>query len=298
MFERPLYLLRRAVRNIKQSPYLCAAAVGTVAVALTLLGFFAIIVVNVQSMTKDWSREVQVVAYLDNVPDERALKGLMEEIAAREQVEGVAFVSRSQAYERFATRLAQDADLLAGLEPDFLPASLEITLNEAFRNTEGVASLVSSLRQNRALSDLRYGSEWLERFDAFVRLLKVGGGILGGFLLFAALFIVANTIKLTLYARRDELEIMTLVGATPLFIKLPFLLEGALQGAVGGILALGGTFALFHLFLQEGMSALLLATGTSHIVFLPSHYQLAIVAGGAFLGFFGSLLSLRKFVRL
>ncbi len=281
-----------------QSPFLCAASVATVAVALTLIGFFAIIVVNIQLMTRDWSREVQVIAYLDVVPAESSLKGLIEEIAGHDHVQGVTYVSRQEAYERFAERLSQDADLLAGLEADFLPASLEISLREEFRTAEGVSTLVAALKQKKALSDLRYGQEWLERFEAFVRLLKVAGAVLGGFLLFAALFIVANTIKLTLYARRDELEIMALVGATPLFIKLPFLLEGALQGAVGGILALGGTFFLFHLFLQEGMSAVLLATGTSHIAFLPGFYQLAIVAGGALLGFAGSLVSLRKFVRL
>jgi cell division transport system permease protein len=298
VLERPVYMLRRAFRNISQSPFLCAAAVATVAVSLTLLGFFAIMVVNVQLMTGEWSQEVQVIAYLEEVPQERSLKGLIDEVGRNSAVEGVVFVSSQQAYDRFAKRLQQDADLLSGLEPGFLPASLEITLREEFRTREGVSTLVSALNQNPLLSDLRYGQEWLERFEAFVRLLKVAGVILGGFLLFAALFIVANTIKLTLYARRDELEIMALVGATPLFIKLPFLLEGALQGAAGGVLALGGTFLLFHLFLQEGMTALLLATGTSHVVFLPGIYQLAILAGGALLGFFGSLFSLRKFVRL
>jgi cell division transport system permease protein len=148
------------------------------------------------------------------------------------------------------------------------------------------------------LSDLRYGQEWLERFESFVSLLRLAGAILGGFLLFAALFIVANTIKLTLYARRDELEIMALVGATPMFIKSPFLLEGALQGALGGGLAVAGAYALFQLFLQQGLNSLLLASGVERVTFLPLSWQLLLIAAGVLLGLAGSLLSLRKLVRI
>lgn len=298
MLERPVYMIRRALRNMGQSPFLSIAAVGTVAVSLTILAFFAVMVVNVQQMTRHWSREIQVVAYLEQVPEGVGLQSLMAEIRRRPEVENITFVSRTEALERFRKRLQQDADLLSGLAPDFLPASLEIALKEEFRSRQGVASVVSALRQNPNLSDLRYGQEWLERFEGFLKVLKVAGGVLGGFLLFAALFIVSNTIKLTLYARRDELEVMSLVGATPLFIKIPFLLEGALQGALGGALAIGGAWLLFQLFLREGLQTVLLATGVDSIVFLPASYQLLLLGGGVFLGFFGSLFSLRKFVRL
>lgn len=291
-------MIRRALRNMRQSPLLCAAAVGTVAVSLTILAFFAMMVVNIQEITRHWSKEIQVIAYLDTVPEEPRLKDLIEQIRRRPEVESVSFVSRKAAFDGFAKRLKQDADLLAGLDPDFLPASLEISLKEEFRSREGVDALVAGLRGTAALSDLRYGQEWLERFESFIRLVKLAGGVLGGFLLFAALFIVANTIKLTLYARREELEIMALVGATPMFIKTPFLLEGALQGAIGGALALGGAFLLFRLFLQEGLMAVLLTSGIDGVVFLPPAYQILLLAGGTLLGFFGSLFSLRKFVRL
>lgn len=291
-------MVRRALRNMAQSPFLCTAAVGTVAVSLTILAFFGVMVVNVQQLTRQWSREIQVVAYLDQVPEGPRLQALVDEIRRRPEVEGVTVVSRSEAFERFRKRLQQDADILSGLPPDFLPASMEIALREEFRSRQGVAAVVSALRQNPSLTDLRYGQEWLERFEGFLRLLKVTGAVLGGFLLFAALFIVSNTIKLTLYARRDELEVMSLVGATPLFIKIPFLLEGALQGAVGGALAVGGAWLLFRLFLREGLQTVLLATGIDSIVFLPGLYQLLLLGGGIFLGLFGSLFSLRKFVRL
>ena len=298
MFERSGFFVFRALRNMRQSPMLCGAAVGTVAVALTILAFFAIIVLNVQKLTRHWSEDVQVVAFIDTVPEEKLLRQWIADIRGLPEVEKVEFVSSTEALKRFKKRLADDADLLEGVDPDILPASLEISLNEESRNRVGVSALISRLRHHTGLSDLRYGQEWLERFESFVSLLRLAGAILGGFLLFAALFIVANTIKLTLYARRDELEIMALVGATPMFIKSPFLLEGALQGALGGGLAVAGAYALFQLFLQQGLNSLLLASGVERVTFLPLAWQLLLIAAGVLLGLAGSLLSLRKLVRI
>ena len=293
-----IYFVRRALRNMRQTPVLCSAAIGTVTVALAILAFFALVVVNIQNLTAYWSEEIQVVAYLEAPPGEEVLREWIGDIEGYPEVQAVSFVSRQDAFERFRQRLGRDADLLAGLEPTILPASLEITLREPHRNRPGVDSLVQRLATNSSLSDLRFGQEWLERFESFVRLLRLAGAVLGGFLLFAALFIVSNTIRLTLYARRDELEVMSLVGATPFFIKAPFLLEGALQGAIGGCLALGGTYLLFALFLQDGFSALLLVSGVEEILFLPPSHQWLLLAAGVFLGFFGSLFSLRRFVRI
>jgi cell division transport system permease protein len=298
MFERLAYFVRRALRNMRQSPLLCAAAVGTVAVALTLLAFFAIIVLNVQQLTRQWSEQVQVVAYIETVPDARRLQSWIDDVRRLPDVSSVTYVSRQQALERFRQRLGADADLLTGVEADILPASLEIALRETSRNRQGVEAVVGQLRRNPAFSDLRYGQEWLERFESFVAMLRLLGGVLGGFLLFAALFIVANTIRLTLYSRRDEIEIMALVGGTPLFIKTPFLLEGAIQGALGGGLALSAAYLLYGMFLRDGLGTLLLTAGGSGIGFLPLTWQLLLLGTGILLGLTGSLLSLRRLVRV
>ena len=298
MLGRILYWLRRAVRNIRQSPVLCGAAIATVAVALTILAFFGMVVLNIQKLTHQWSREVQVVAYLDQVPASAKLQSWEKTIAALPQVAKVEFISRAQALERFRQRLGSDSSLLNGVAPDVLPASLEISLQPEAQSRAGVDAVVAQLRDQLGLHDLRYGQDWLDRFEAFLNLLRTGFLVLGGFLLFATLFIVANTIKLTLYARKDELEVMALVGATPWFIKAPFLLEGAIQGLLGGALALGGAALVFHAFLQRGLSTLLLAAGVEGITFLPPVQQLLLVGLGGLLGIIGSLLSLRRLVRI
>lgn len=290
--------MRRVGRNLRQTPVLCSAAIGTVAVALMIIGFFAIVVINVQQVAQQWSREIQVVAYFDKVPDANKVKQWKTKLEAMPEIERVQFVSRDEAFTRFKERLGDDADLLDGVGTDFLPASLEVVLFEDNQNKIGVESVVQRLKEIPELADVSYEPEWLERFDAFVGLLKVAGIVFGGFLLFAALFIVANTIKLTLYARREEIEIMTLVGGTPLFIKMPFLIEGALQGVVGGVLALVGVWVVFTLVLQEGLYGILMVTGTDGILFLSPVQQWGMAGCGLILGLTGSVLSLRKFVRI
>jgi len=292
------YFVRRVGRNLRQTPVICSAAIGTVAVALMIMAFFIIVVVNVQQVARQWSREIQVVAYFDKVPGEDKVDRWRDNLEGMKEVERVDFVSREEAFRRFKKRLGDDGDLLDGVGSDFLPASLEVVLHEASRNKTGVETVVRRLQQIPGLEDVSYEPDWLERFDAFVNLLKLAGFVFGGFLLFAALFIVSNTIKLTLYARREEIEIMSLVGGTPLFIKMPFLLEGALQGIVGGVFALIGVWAIFALVLQEGLYGVLMVTGADSILFLSAWQQGGILVCGLLLGLTGSLLSLRKFVRI
>lgn len=292
------YFLRCAGRNMVQSPFLCCAAVGTIAVSLTIVAFFGIIFFNFGELTSHWGRQVQIKTYLETVPNVVTLKGWINQITEYPEVEDVVFVSREEAFERFRERLGPNSDLLHGMDPSFLPASLEIALKEGFRNRPGVEGLAAKLRGNPNFSDMRFGRDWLERFDSFIALLKFSAGILGGFLLFATVFIVSNTIKLTLYARREELEIMSLVGGTPFFIKMPYLMEGAMQGLLGGLMAVAGSFLVFSLFLKQSLGSLLFTMGVGRVFFLPFRFQAGLLGAGVVLGILGSLTSLRKFVRI
>lgn len=297
MLLRSGYFIKRALRNMRQSPVLSLASIGTVAVALALLAFFAIAVLNVQQLTASWGENLAIVAYLDDVPDEKVVKGWTKEIEGYPEVAKVTFISRQAAFERFRKRLGADADLLEGLGPEVLPASLEISLEDEWRSESALATVVERLRKDDRFSDLQYGQGWLEKLEAFLLLLRVSGSALGGFLVFSALVIVANTIKLTLYARQDELEAMAMVGGTSLFIKLPYLVEGALQGLMGGVTALGLSFLVFQVVLQKSLGSLLLITGIDTIHFLPPLWQGLLVFGGGLIGLLGSLFALRKFVR-
>jgi len=296
--ERFRYFIQRTLFSMRQSPLLCSATIGTVAIALMLLAFFTLIVLNIQNLTREWSQDIQVIVYLDTVPSDAKLQQWMDEIQQYPDIEKINYISQQQAFDRFHKRLGQNADLLEGLMPEILPAALEISLLEVARSREGTERLIDLLKTNKDFHNFRYGQEWLDRYDAFIFLLRLTGTMAGGFLIFATLFIISNTIKLTIYARRDELEIMGLIGATPMFIKAPFMAEGACQGVIGALLALGGCHVLYYFFLKKGLAALLTTTAAENIHFLPIEYQAGVVVLGLLLGFIGSLLPLRKFVRI
>lgn len=293
----PIYFLQSTWRSIRQNPFLSFATVVTVTVALALAAFFMVLLLNLQGIARHWSREIQVVVYLQRPPAPATLQQWQHSLSQLPQVESVSYVPPAEAFHRFQQRLGSNDDLLAGVSPDVLPASLEISLKETSRNRSGVAAVVAVLRQTPDFADLRYGQDWLERFDSLMMLLHVGGGAVGGFLLVAALFIVANTIRLTLYARRDEIEIMLLAGATPVFIKIPFVLEGMILGAVGGGIAL----LLSHLGIQAlfrgGLTDFLQSLGVEQVQFLTPAQQGGVIVAGILLGMFGSLAALRRLQR-
>jgi len=145
---------------------------------------------------------------------------------------------------------------------------------------------------------VQYGEEWVKRFSDFMSLIRFAGTLVGGFLVLAVVFIVANTIKLTIFSRKDELELMGLVGASRFFIKAPFLIEGVIQGFSGVCLALLILTGVYALFLHNSDLFFSFNTAVSGLVFLPPPYLAILLAGGATLGFLGSLASLKRFISI
>ena len=298
MLDKIRYFILRALRNMRQWPFLCSASILTMAVALAIVATFFLVVVNVEQLAARWTQEIQVIAYLQKPPATQDLVELTKKLKNFPEVESVNYVSPAAAMQRFKKHLGQDASLLEGISPKLLPASFELGLHSAYRNQQGIATVIEQLENTLDVDDLRYGQKWLKRFNDFAKMLRFVGAILGGFLILAALFIVSNTIKLTLYARRDELEIMALVGATMRFIKIPFMLEGAIQGLIGGLLSLVFLTLSFVFIISRSLNSFWLTPVDFDLLFLTVNQQIILVLAGVILGVLGSLFSLRRFVRI
>ncbi len=298
MLERVRYFIFRALRNMRQWPFLCTASILTMAVALATVASFFLVVVNIEQLAQRWTKEIQIVAYLDKPVPAAQIAAITRQLKDLPEVEAVEYVSPRQAMERFKQRLHNDTSLLEGVSDDLLPASFELGLKASFRNQQGVEAVSEKVDNLLDLDEVRYGQNWLERFNSFVRMLHFVGVVLGAFLLLAALFIVSNTIKLTLFARRDELEIMSLVGATMPFIKVPFVLEGAVQGLIGGFLSLIFLLFSFHFIIAHGLASFWLTPADFELLFLTGSQQLLLIFAGVVLGVLGSFASLRRFVRI
>jgi cell division transport system permease protein len=209
-------------------------------------------------------------------------------------VESVAWVSKQAALERFRASPFGRASLLDGLDENPLPASLEIVLVPEQRNSKGLEALVRTLADLPGIEELGYGHEWVEGYSRAVALVRSVALASGAVLAFATLAIVANTIRLSVYARRDEIEILRLVGAGRAFVAAPFLLEGLLQGALGGLAALALLAAGFRAGTGTLGGGLELLLGYTELTFFGPWAAAALMGAGAALGALGSAVAVLR----
>lgn len=292
------FFLSRAITNIRQNVFVNVVTIGTITLALLIVSLFLLVFVNLENATDSLSERVQVTVYFDNELTSQDQAMYREKIMVLPGVSRVSYVTRDEALKRFKNRLRGQETLLEGVGAEVLPTSFEIALKRSHRETASVENFVSALKQIPGITEVQYGEEWVRRFNSFLNFLRLLGALLGGFLVIAATFIVSNTIKLTIYSRRDELDIMSLVGATRFFIKAPFLLEGVIQGIVGSTLSVLLLFGLYEGFLHNAGSFLTFNPASSGLSFLSLEYIAGLLLAGAVLGFVGSLTSLKRFVNV
>jgi cell division transport system permease protein len=290
-----VYFLRKALGNIWTNPFLSLVTLSTIAISMLILGLFSLIYLNVQQSLHQMGGELQITAYLQETISSEQANVLRSKVADWPEVEGITYISKEQALARFRSQLREYAGILKGLKENPLPASLELTLMPQYGRSGNIKELSTRLGRLPGVAEVQYGRKWMAKLRVFVEVMKLVGITVGGLLLIATIFVISNTIKLTFYSRREELEIMRLVGATDFFIKAPFLIEGLLHGLGGALLAAGG-LSLLILFLFSHLDLPLrlgLMAGS-----LPTGQLVAGFLGlGLLLGVMGSMVSLRRFLR-
>jgi len=284
------YFLRSAVAGLRGSPLPTGVSILTIAVATIPLGGLWVVTGNMRALLDQFGSELQLTAFLDSKVRSDAGRSLAAKASAIPGVERVEFVSQEQALERFRTRLGGSA-LVDALESNPLPASLMVALAADARTPDRVAAVSEALHRLPGVEDVAGGETWIEGYGRALRLVRSAGIGLGSVLALATLLIVANTIRLAVYARRDELEILALVGASRTYVRVPFLLEGLVQGAIGGLLGVGLLFGIFHLAVPQLRDALELFLGWSEPAFLSPRNIGILVAGGAGFGFAGAAVA-------
>ncbi|MBN1334940.1 MAG: FtsX-like permease family protein [Deltaproteobacteria bacterium] len=289
------HLLRRAVRSLRENVYLSLVATGVVASATLLLGVFLVIVHNLQAVTGGWERDTHISAWFaPDIPVERRFE-LKEQVGAMEAVSAVRYVSEDEARTWLAERVPEVAPVLADLGPDVLPASLEITLAPGHDDPEAIHRVAETLALPE-FDGLDYGQQWVERFNAFLSMLRILAVVLGGMVALAGVFLVANTIHLVVFSRREELDTMRLVGASDRFVLVPFLVEALLQGIVGSGLAIGALAVLHHGFLVRLQAAVDLGVAGEPLSFLPWPMVLGLGLLGVALAVTGTWAAVARFL--
>jgi cell division transport system permease protein len=286
------YFLEEAFVSLWRSRLINALSVGTIAVSLFVLGAFLTVASNLNEVVARWSRKVQVTFYLADGLEPHIRDSLVERLRVHPAVETVGTVSRDEALRRFRTLFHDLSSLPDDLGGNPFPASVEAVVRSGHHGPEQVQALVREFQAAPGVEEVQYDLLWIQRLATGIRLVRGVGALLGGILVLAAVFTISNVIRLTVYARQDELDIMRLVGATRGYVKGPFVLEGMIQGGLGGLVSVVLLWIAFRIFAADALAASDLLGRA--VVFLPADLCLLIVVGGMGVGVVGSLISLGR----
>jgi len=295
--ERLRYILQDALVNIRRNGWGGFASIGTIAVSFLIVGIFLIITHNLGAIVAEWKEQFQVTVFLEDGITQEQLALLKKRIQSERAVKAMTYTSKQEALQSFKRELKGKESLLEGLGENPIPASLQLRIHEAYQTPEALKQFTASLMRLEGVEDILYGQEWVDRITAAIQMLRLLGLSVGLALGMASLLIVSNTIRLAVYTRAEEIEIMRLVGATKLHIRAPFLLEGMIQGGLGAAIALVLLFGAFRATLWQLQLTPGQIFGVGVGSFLDARWAGAMLLAGASLGAFGSLISVGRFLR-
>lgn len=291
------YVMVRAFKNIRGNLFPNLTTIGIIGISMLLFSTFSLIALNLTAFLKIWEDKIEVIVYLKKQTSQQEVENLLKDTRLIDGVQTVRYISPSDAMTFLESKLGDQKDLLEGIQPGVLPPSFEIQLKKDYRNSINIKEVVSRLKQFPQIEEVQYGQEWVETFSGVVHILRLTQWVLGGLLLAAMIFIISNTLQLTVATRREEIEIMHMVGANPAFIQVPFYIEGLIQGLFGAGLAILSLFLLHKWFFLHIPPSIHTWLAGIPILFLPLKAILWVLTGGMVLGFFGSLVASMRFLK-
>lgn len=285
------YALDEAVQSLWRGRRSGLLSTATIALALLVLGGFLLVTANLQRLGAEWSSAAEMSVYLqDNVTPEQQ-QTIAQALAPGGIVAAADYVSKNEALVRFKQTFGDLASAVDSLGDNPLPASFEVRLRPGADAQSDVDALAARVRPLAGVADVRYDRQWLTRALSAVGVIRGVGLVLGSILTLAAALTVGNVVRLALYARREELEIMQLVGAPQAYIRGPFVMEGVLQGGIGAAVALVALAVAFVIVRARYLAPLASTINLSTIRFLPLELCILLIFGGMAVGCVGGLVA-------
>lgn len=241
-------LTREALLSFRRAPLLSTLSVTTIAFSLFTVGLFGLVAINLREALRGLEERVEIVAFVLRGTPAEAITLATQDIAAFPEVRDVSFVTEQQALARARAELVEFRDAYRDLQVNPLPASIEVRMKAGYRDAATVERVAERLRGFSFVDDVRFGRDWVRRLDQLRNVAGLVGLVIGVAFAAVAIVIIGVTIRLTILQRAREISIMRLVGATNWFIRVPFMLEGVVQGVIGSVLGITGIYGLNSLF--------------------------------------------------
>lgn len=298
MVEKLKYLLTYALTNLVRAGWGGLASIVSIAVSFVIIGIFLLFIQHVNALVTEWKEQLQVAVFLDDQITPLQHEMLRRRIDNEAAIKSFTFTTKEEALINFRRELKGQESLLEGLGENPLPASYQLKIREGYQSPDALRGLSAFLSRLEGVEDIQYGQEWVERIAKAAQLIRLLGAIIGSVLTVGSAMIVSNTIRLAVYTRAQEIEIMRLVGATKAYIRTPFLVEGMLQGSLGAGLAIGVLFATYRFVAPSFHVTSPLFPTAAGQGFLESSMMASLVGGGAVIGALGSALAVSRFLKL
>lgn len=291
IFESMGFYLREALLSFRRNTLMCIAAVISITTIFIIIGIFLLISLNFNLFLKNLESQLEIIVYLKDDISTAELDNLKNSLTSIEGVKEVKFVSKEEALQRLLKDLGDQKDIFSVLEENPLPASFEIKVSDP----KMIEQIAGHVEKYKNIEEVEYGRGIVERLINFTNIFRVAGISILMMLIFASILIISNIIKITVYARRDEIEIMSLVGATRWFIKWPFILEGFLQGIISAILSILILYKFYFVVVDKihrTTPFLPVVWDKKELLFIG----LVLIALGSSVGFLGSMFAVGKYI--
>jgi cell division transport system permease protein len=282
-----MHALREALAAFRRAPLLTALSAAMIGLSLLVVGLFGVASWNVSRVLDDVEARVEIVAYLRDSASPREVAELQEALAERPDVAEVFYITREQALESARRDMAEFDSIFSSLDSNPLPASMEIRMVSAYRDADGVRAVAAAASESPIVEDVRFGADWLDKVFLLRKVAGAASVVLGITFGLVAALIIGAAVRISIFARREEIEIMHLVGAADRFIRGPFLLEGLFTGILGGASALGGTYFVYRV----------LSGRVVQLAWMPPEWVALGLAAGALLGMMASAIAVRRYLR-
>jgi len=288
--------IKTTFSNIKSNKQLFSLSVATNFIAFTVLGIFFLLFVNLDILFSSWDKHIQVIVYLDDKISNSNKKKIELLFNSNDKIDSTIFVSRDQAWESFRDKFSSKSNFVTSLNFNPLPDSYTLRFASGPDRLINIRNFSEKIKNENGVESVEYGEKWISRFEQFMIFLR-GFILVFGVVLFSGMIlIISNTIKLSIYSRKDEIDLMTLLGATNQYIKVPLLLEGILQGVSGSLLALVSV-KLIHLYIVFWFQGSLESVFRGlELQYLTKPIIFSVISTGIIVGVLGSSISANQFL--